>query len=448
MANRIKIKKGLQIPLLGKPEEVIRGEVKSEFVKVCPEDFHGITPKLAVKVNDTVKAGSPLFYEKNHPEMLFASPVSGVVTAVERGEKRRILHIAIQADEQNEYVEFGQKNPSALSSEEVKKSILDAGIWFLIKQRPYDIPANPDVAPRDIFVTGFDTAPLAPSYDFVLSGHEADIQTGLDALAKLTAGKVYLSISPNTKNEGLRNAKNVVITEFDGPHPAGNVGVHINHLAPINRKETVWTLNALNVAIIGRFFNKGIVDLTRTVALAGSEVKQTGYYKMPIGTELNSILKGNVTEGISLRYISGNPLTGRKIDENGVLRAYDSQVTVIPKGDDVHEAFGWASLSPDRYSAGCTYLRLKKAYRIDARILGGPRGIIVSNEYEKVFPMDIFPEQLIKSIIAFNIDKMENLGIYEVAPEDFALCEFVDTSKLELQRIVRTGLDLLRKEME
>ena len=448
MANRIKIKKGLQIPLLGKPEEVLRGEVKSEFVKVCPEDFHGITPKLAVKVNDAVKAGSPLFYEKNHPEMLFASPVSGVVTAVERGEKRRILNITIQADKEIQYSELGQKNPSTLSAEAVKQAILDSGIWFLIKQRPYDIVANPDITPRDIFVTGFDTAPLAPSYDFILKGQEADMQTGLDALAKLTPGKVYLSISPDTKNAALRNAKNVVITEFDGPHPAGNVGVQINHLAPVNRKEVVWTLNALHVATIGRMFNTGIVDLTRTVALTGSEVKQTGYYKMLVGTELKSVFSGNVNEGVSLRYISGNPLTGRKIDENGVLRAYDSQVTVIPEGNDVHEAFGWASLSPDRYSAGCTYLKLKKAYRLDARILGGPRGIIVSNEYEKVFPMDIFPEQLIKSILAFNIDKMENLGIYEVAPEDFALCEFVDTSKLELQRIVRTGLDLLRKEME
>jgi len=210
----------------------------------------------------------------------------------------------------------------------------------------------------------------------------------------------------------------------------------------------VWTLNALDVALIGRLFNQGIVDLTRTVALCGSEVKQTGYYRMLVGTELKSIFEHNVTEGITLRYISGNPLTGRKIDENGELRAYDSQVTVIPEGDNVHEALGWASLSPKRYSAGCTYPTCRRKYRLDARLMGGRRAIIVSNEYDKVFPMDIYPEQLIKATIAFNIDKMEQLGIYEVAPEDFALCEFVDTSKLELQHIVRTGLDLLRKEME
>jgi Na+-transporting NADH:ubiquinone oxidoreductase subunit A len=448
MANRIRIKKGLQIPLLGVPEETLRGKITSEFVRICPEDFQGITPKLAVKVGDTVKAGTALFYEKNHADILFASPVSGVITEIERGAKRRILNIVIKADSSNQYEDFGPKKIASLSSEEVKRSILDAGIWFLIRQRPYDVVANPGKQPRDIFVTGFDSAPLAPTYDFLLNGQEAELQAGLDALAKLTTGKVYLSISTKTKHKGLREANNVVITEFDGPHPAGNVGVQINKLKPVNRGETVWTLNALDVVIIGRLFNKGIVDLTRTIALTGSEVKQTGYYQMVIGTELKPLFSNNVTEGISLRYISGNPLTGRKIDENGVLRAYDAQVTVIPEGDDVDEAFGWASLSPNRYSAGGTYARVKKAYRIDARLKGGPRAIIVSNEYDKVFPMDIYPEQLIKAIIAFNIDKMEALGIYEVAPEDFALCEFVDTSKLELQHIVRAGLEMLRKEME
>lgn len=225
--------------------------------------------------------------------------------------------------------------------------------------------------------------------------------------------------------------------------------MHINRLKPVNRGEVVWTLNALDVAVIGRLFNKGVTDLTRTIALTGSEIKQTGYYKMLIGTELKSLFENNVTEGASLRYISGNPLTGRKIEKEGVLRAYDSQVTVIPEGDDVHEAFGWASFLPDATVQVVHIQNITKKYRLDARLMGGPRAIIVSNEYDKVFPMDIYPEQLIKAIIAFNIDKMEQLGIYEVAPEDFALCEFVDTSKLELQHIVRTGgLDLLRKEME
>lgn len=448
MANLIKIKKGLQIPLLGASEEVLRGGVTSEFVRICPRDFHGITPKPLIKVGDKVKAGDALFYAKDHEEMLFASPVSGVVNAIERGEKRRILNFEIKADSTIEYVDYGVKNVESLTSDEVKSSLLSAGLWFLIHQRPYDVVANYKKPARDIFVTGFDSSPLAPSYDFILEGQEKDFQTGLDALTKLTSGKVYLSISAKTKSKVLREAKNVVITEFDGPHPAGNVGVQINNIKPINRGESVWTLKAIDVIIIGRLFNKGIVDLTRIVALTGSEVKQTGYYKMIIGTELSSIFNNNVTEDISLRYISGNPLTGTKINKKGVLGAYDSQITVIPEGDDVHELVGWASLSPEKYSAGATYLKLKNKYRLDSRIMGGPRAIIVSNEYDKVFPMDIFPEQLIKATIAFNIDKMEQLGIYEVAPEDFALCEFVDTSKLEIQRIIRTGLDLLRKEME
>lgn len=447
MANRIKIKKGLQIPLLGKPEKVLRGNVTSEFVHVWPEDYQGITPRLSVKVDDTVKAGQALFHSKMYPEMLFTSPVSGTVVAINRGAKRRILNIVVKADKEVEYVEFGKKDIAKLSTDEVKKSLLESGLWGFIKQRPYDIVANPTSEPRDIFVTGFDSSPLATSYDFVLEGREADLQSGFDALAKLTKGKVFLGISPETTNKGLKGAKNVTITEFDGPHPAGNVGVHINHLAPVNKGEVVWTLNAIDVALIGRLFNEGKVDMTRKIALAGSEVKQTGYYNMFIGTELKGLVKGNVNEG-SLRYISGNVLTGTKVASDGALRATHSQVTVIPEGDDVHEFIGWASLSPNRYSSGSTYLKLKKAYRLDARVMGGPRAIIVSNEYEKVFPMDIMPEQLIKSTIAFNIDKMEQLGIYEVAPEDFALCEFVDTSKLEIQKIIRIGLDELRKEME
>ncbi len=448
MAKRIKIKKGLRIPLLGEPDERLRGTVTSEQVRICPEDYPGVIPRLTVKEGDAVKAGTPLFHEKDHPEMVFVSPVSGVVTEVERGERRRILNIAIKSDRLNERIEFGKKDVSKLSPEEVKGAILEAGLWFAIRQRPYDIVALPDRWPRDIYVTGFDSSPLAPSYDFILQGQEEELQIGLNALAKLTEGKLYLSISANSTSCALREAKNVELYEFEGPHPAGNVGVQINHIKPVNRGEVVWTLNALNVVLIGRLFKNGTVDLTRTVALTGSEVKEKGYYKMLIGTELSSLFKENVTEGISLRYISGNPLTGRKIEKNGVLRAYDAQVTVIPEGDDVHEVLGWASLSPKRYSAGGTYLNLKKRYRMDARLLGGPRAIIVSNEYDKVFPMDIFPEQLIKATLAFNIEKMERLGIYEVAPEDFALCEFVDTSKLELQRIIRTGLDLLRKEVE
>ena len=456
MASRIKIKKGLDIPLMGEPQERFLGEVKSDVLNICPEDFIGITPKLSVRVGDEVKAGDALMYDRSYQSVKVASPISGVVTAIERGEKRRILNITVERKGENEFVDFGVKKPLSMQPSELKEYILNAGLWFFIKQRPYDIVANPDKDPLNIFVTGFSSAPLAPSYDFILKDQGDDLQTGLDALSKLTKGKVYLSVSPKTKSDALRNAKNVVVTEFDGPHPAGNVGVQINHIAPVNAGEAVWTLNALDVAVIGRLFNTGKVDLTRTVALVGSEVTEKGYYKMLIGTSLNEILKTVPKPKDSrLRYICGDPLTGRKIDEHGVLRAYASQITVIPEGNNTHEFIGWASLSPSKYSAGNTYLSnflnkigVKDKFRIDARLKGGRRAMIMSNEYDQVFPMDMYPEFLLKSIIAFDIDKMINLGIFEVAPEDFALCEFVDTSKLEIQRIVRTGLDMLRKEVE
>ena len=456
MASRIKIKKGLDIPLMGEVQETLLGEVKSDVLKICPEDFTGITPKLSVKVGDEVKAGEALMYDRNHPSVKVASPISGVVTAIDRGAKRRILNITVERKGINEFVDYGIKNALTMKSDEVKEYILDAGLWFFIKQRPYDVVATPDKEPRDIFVTGFSSAPLSPSYDFILKDQDKDVQAGLDALSKLTKGKVYLSVSPKTTSKALRDAKNVVITEFEGPHPAGNVGVQINHIAPINAGETIWTLNVLDVAIIGRLFNTGKVDLTRTVALTGSEVEKKGYYKMLIGTSLTDVFKTiPKTEDNCLRYICGDPLTGRQVEEDGVLRAYTSQITVIPEGNNTHELIGWATLSPNKYSAGCTYLSnllhklgVKDKFRIDARIKGGPRAMIMSNEYDQVFPMDIYPEFLLKSIIAFDIDKMINLGIFEVAPEDFALCEFVDTSKIEIQRIVRTGLDMLRKEVE
>lgn len=456
MASRIIIKQGLDIPLMGKPQERFLGEVKSDVVKICPEDFLGVIPKLSVRVGDEVKAGEPLMYDRNHPSIKVASPVSGVVTAIERGEKRRILNITVERKGENEFVDYGIKNALSMQPDEVKENIQNAGLWFFVKQRPYDVVANPDFEPRDIFVTGFSSAPLAPSYDFILQNQDKDLQAGLDALTKLTKGKVYLSVSPTTKSNALRNAKNVIVTEFEGPHPAGNVGIQINHIAPINNGEVIWTLNALDVVVIGRLFNTGKVDLTRTVALVGSEVTEKGYYKMLIGTSLSEVLNTVPKPKDSrLRYISGDPLTGRKIDENDVLRAYASQITVIPEGDNINEFFGWASFSPSKYSAGGTYLSnllvkigAKKEFRIDARLKGGRRAIIMSNEYDQVFPMDIYPEFLLKSIIAFDIDKMMQLGIFEVAPEDFALCEFVDTSKLEIQRIVRIGLDMLRKEVE
>lgn len=448
MANLIKLRKGLDINLKGKAAAEVVAVKEPGFYALCPDDFTGVTPKVVVKEQEYVMAGGPLFIDKNHPEVQFVSPVSGVVTSVERGARRKVLSITVEAAQEQDYEEFGKEDVSKMDAVSVKAALLKSGMFAFIKQRPYDIVADPTVAPRAIFVSAFDTNPLAPDFELALKGEEANFQTGLDALAKIA--KTYLSISVNQKAVALTQAKNVTLTVFDGPHPAGNVGVQINNIAPINKGETVWTIDPQAVIFIGRLFNTGHVDLTRLVAVTGSEVKKPSYCKLKVGALLTNVFAGNVSTDKNLRYISGNVLTGKQITANGFLGAFHSQVTVIPEGDDVHEMLGWIMPRFDQFSTSHLYfswLMGKKEYTLDARVKGGERHMIMSNEYDRVLPMDIMPEYLIKAIIAGDIDRMEALGIYEVAPEDFALCEFVCSSKMELQRIVREGLDMLRREM-
>ena len=448
MANLIKLRKGLDINLKGKAAAEVVAVKEPGFYALCPDDFTGVTPKVVVKEQEYVMAGGPLFIDKNHPEVQFVSPVSGVVTSVERGARRKVLSITVEAAQEQDYEEFGKEDVSKMDAVSVKAALLKSGMFAFIKQRPYDIVADPTVAPRAIFVSAFDTNPLAPDFELALKGEEANFQTGLDALAKIA--KTYLSISVNQKAAALTQAKNVTLTVFDGPHPAGNVGVQINNIAPINKGETVWTIDPQAVIFIGRLFNTGHVDLTRLVAVTGSEVKKPSYCKLKVGALLTNVFAGNVSTDKNLRYISGNVLTGKQITANGFLGAFHSQVTVIPEGDDVHEMLGWIMPRFDQFSTSHSYfswLMGKKEYTLDARVKGGERHMIMSNEYDRVLPMDIMQEYLIKAIIAGDIDRMEALGIYEVAPEDFALCEFVCSSKMELQRIVREGLDMLRREM-
>lgn len=449
MANVIKIKKGLDINLKGKAPETFINVGKSESYAIVPDHFTGITPKVVVRAGDKVNAGTTLMIDKHHPEIKFVSPVSGEVTGVNRGEKRKILDITVKSDTQIECEKFDIKAPEAYDAEGLKAVLLESGMWPYIKQRPYDRIADPSETPRDIFVTAYNSAPLAPDFDFVVKGEEDVLQTGLHVLAKLTAGKVYLGVKAGSS---LSSMSGVEVVELSGPHPIGNVGIMINHIKPVNKGETVWTLNAAEVLFIGRLFKTGTVDFTRVIALTGSELSERGYARAIAGCSIDSLVDGKIATGsMHLRFISGNVLTGTKVGQSGYLGAYDNQVTVIPEGDDVNEFVGWASPGFEKYSVSHTYLSWlmgkNKEYDIDARIRGGKRAMIMSNEYDKVFPMDILPEYLLKAIIAFDIDKMENLGIYEVAPEDFALCEFVDTSKIEIQKIVRNGLDLLYKEM-
>ena len=448
MANVIKLRKGLDINLKGKAAEELVTVKEPGFYALVPDDFPGVTPKVVVKEQEYVMAGGPLFIDKNHPEVKFVSPVSGVVTSVERGARRKVMNIVVEAAAEQDYEEFAKQDVARMNADRVKELLLQSGMFAFIKQRPYDVIADPAVAPRAIFVSAFDSNPLAPEFEFALKGEETNFQTGLDALAKIA--KTYLGISVKQKSAALTQAKNVTITAFDGPNPAGNVGVQINRIAPVVKGETVWTIDPQAVIFIGRLMNTGRVDMTRTVAVTGSEVLKPAYTKLRVGALLTSVFAGNVTKDKELRYISGNVLTGKQVSPNGFLGAFHSQVSVIPEGNDIHEMLGWIMPRFNQFSVNHSYfswLLGKKEYTIDARIKGGERHMIMSGEYDKVFPMDILPEFLIKAIIAGDIDRMEALGIYEVAPEDFALCEFVDSSKLELQRIVRAGLDMLRAEM-
>ncbi len=460
MANLIKTKRGLDIQISGKAKEIIGNALISDVVALIPDHYHGIIPKIMVKEGDIVKAGSPVFHDKTISEMNFVAPVSGKIIAVNRGERRKVLSITIAPDAKIEYEIFKPESIEKLNGKEIKSKLLTAGIWPFIKQRPYDVIADPTKSPKAIFISSFDSAPLAPNYEFVLNSQFSDFQTGIDALAKMTNGKVHLGIKAGSNSAGFRSTKNVEITEFEGLHPIGNTGIQINQLDPINKGEIVWTVNVQDVLFIGRYFNKGIVDFSRIVAFTGPEVQQPQYYKTIIGSTIEPISKGKVTTQIPLRYISGNVLTGLKIDSDGYLDPYASQITVIDEGSETHEMFGWAMPRFDKYSTSKTYFSgiveskiFKKLfgaikYKYDARLLGGVRAIIMSGEYDKVLPMDILPEFLIKAMIVGNIDKMEALGGYEIAPEDVALCEFVCTSKLPLQSIVRRALDTMKSELE
>lgn len=445
MANVIKLRKGLDINLKGKAEETKILLKSSGKYALVPDDFEGVVPKVVVKEGDKVKAGDALFVNKNYPTVKFASPVSGTIAAVERGDRRKVLSIRVDADANQEFRDFGASNVNTLTGEQVKSMLLDAGLFGYINQLPYAISTNPETHPKAIFVSALRDMPLAANFEFELKGQEKDFQTGLTALSKMA--KTYLGVGVHSSME---NFKDVEVTVFDGKCPAGNVGVQVNHLDPVNKGEVVWTIGDPTVVLfIGRLFNSGKVNLRRTVALAGSEVKNPAYVDMLVGQELTTLLSNSYDSDHSVRIINGNPLTGRPTTKDGFLGAHTSEITVIPEGDDKNEMLGWIMPRFGQFSVSrsyCSWLFGKKQYALDARIKGGERHMIMSGEYDRVLPMDIYGEYLIKAIIAGDIDRMEQLGIYEVSPEDFAVAEFVDSSKLELQRIVREGLNILRKE--
>ena len=450
MSNVIKLRKGLDIHLKGKAEETKLTLKSNGKYALVPDDFEGVTPKVVVREGDTVKAGDALFVNKLHPEVRFASPVSGKVTAVERGERRKVLCVKVEADAQQQYADFGRHDVAKMDGQAVKDLLLEAGLFGYINQLPYAVSTSPDVQPKAIFVSALRDKPLAASFDYEVKGQEQDFVTGLQALSKMA--KTYLGVGPQSPlaQSVATQSQQTEVTIFDGPCPAGNVGVQVNNISPVNKGEVVWTIGDPTVVLfIGRLFNTGKVNLTRTVALCGSEVKKPCYVDMLVGQELNTLVSNSYEPGHSVRIINGNVLTGRKTTKDGFLGAHSSEITIIPEGDKADEMLGWIMPRFGQFSVNRSYFSWlcgKKEYALDARIKGGERHIIMSGEYDRVLPMDIYGEYLIKAIITGDIDRQEQLGIYEVSPEDFALAEFVDSSKLELQKIVREGLDTLRKE--
>ena len=448
MSKSVRIRRGLNINLLGDADKVYASVKNHDIYALKPTDFHGLTPKLTVKVGDNILAGSVVFCDKYNEKIKFCSPVSGTIQDIVRGEKRRILEIIIKSDSEIIYESHSQKNHKDLSREQIIDYMLEKGVWPFIRQKPYDIIANPTDLPKSIFISAFKSGPLAIDNDFALYGMDELFQKGLDVITKLTNGKTHLNLDGNTNSSKVfSDAKGVEINSFSGPHPAGNVGVQIHHLDPINKDDIIWFLEPQDVIVIARLFCEGRYDVSRIISLCGSEVSKPRYYRIISGSCVANLISNNVEQDNN-RVICGDVLSGTKIKKDGYLGFYDTQLTVIKEGNE-QEFLGWALPGIDKFSMSKSYfswLFPNRKYNIDTNMRGEERAYVVTGQYEKVLPMDIYPQQLVKAIMIEDIDLMEKLGLYEVGPEDFALCEFVCTSKIEVQSIIRHGLDLLRKE--
>ena len=445
MSNNIVLKKGLNIPINGEAALETMKTIAPDVVAVKPTDFKGFSPRLMVKEGDKVLAGSPVLADKQNPDILLTSPVSGTVKEIVRGEKRKLLAVLIKA-EGKDAVDFGAKDPKVLKADEVKESLLKSGLWPSIIQRPYGVIANPDLTPKAIFVSAFSTAPLAANAEFAFKEDVKAIQAGVTAVSKIA--KVHVCVnSGNSAFAALQDA--TVHTVISQKHPAGNVGVQISHISPIKKGETVWTLSLLSLAAIGKLFLGGKLDLSRKVAVTGPAALKTGYVEALPGIPV-SALEGCFDPSIETRFISGDVLSGENIGKDGYLGFFDNQVTLIKEGRE-RELLGWANpLRFNQFSSSTAYfswLLPKKKYNMDTNTHGGVRAFVCSDVYGKVLPMDIFPVYLIKACLAGDIDKMEQFGIYEVLPEDLALCEFVDPSKNDIQAMIQSGIDLMLKEM-
>lgn len=452
MSKIIKLKKGFDINLAGKAEKKIAEVAQPETFAYKPTSFQGLLrPKVILDEGDTVKAGTPILYDKKNDRVKHVAPVSGEIVEIRRGKKRKLLEVVILADKEIEYESFKKYSVSDLanlSREDAQEAMLNSGVWPNIVQRPYGVIASPDVSPKAIFISAFDTHPLAPDYDLLFKGNEQYLQAGIDVLKKFTEGKVHVNVNGDGEVSPIfTHVKNADINKISGKHPAGNVGVQIHHIDPINKGDIVWTVNPFGVIQIGKLFLEGKYDASKIVALTGSEVKTPQYYKTYIGASIKRMVENNV-DAKNVRYISGNVLTGHRIDNDGHMGYFDHQVTVIPEGD-YYEAFGWIKptsnkLSFNRAFGLLSFLNPKKEFVVDTNTHGEERAFVQTGVFEDVTPMDILPTYLLKAIMAEDFDDMESLGIFEVIEEDLALCEFVDVSKHDVQEILRDGLNLVQ----
>lgn len=451
MSNNINLKRGLNIPLLGEAILKTGKTIEPDIIAVKPTDFKGFTPRLLVREGDKVLAGSPVLADKQCPDILITSPVSGTVEQVVRGEKRKLLEVRIKADKAGEAVDFGIKNAASLEAAQVKELLLKSGLWVSLVQRPYGIIANPELKPKAIFVSAFSTAPLAADTEFTLGAEAENIQAGIDALAKLSDGGVVLCLNAKTASSSpFHKLENARIFTVSGKHPAGNVGIQIANISPIRKGETVWTVSLVLLAAIGRLLKTGKLNLTRKVAITGPEAKEPCYVEALPGFNMKEIAEFTDNSKGDVRFVSGNALTGTNVGADGSLGFFDDQVTLLHEGTE-RELLGWAKpFRTSQFSSSKAYfswLLCKKKYPIDTNTHGGVRAFVQSDVYAKVLPVDIFPIYLLKACLAGDIDNMEKFGIYEVLPEDLALCEFIDPSKNEIQAILEDGINLMIKEM-
>lgn len=449
MSKDIRIRKGLNINLVGAAEQTTSKAVTSNVYALNLDDFHGITPKMLMKQGEEVKAGEPLFYNKNKEQMHFVSPVSGELVEIVRGARRKILSLKILADKTQDYMINKVPDLDTADGAAIKNYLLHSGGWPFIKQRPYDVIANPDATPKAIFISAYATAPLAADVDYVLKGKEQELQAAITALGKMSPGKIHVSIGSSGRSP-FADLKGIELHKVSGPHPAGLVGTQINKIDPVNKGEVVWTISPQDMVILGELLLTGKFNAERTIALAGSVIKAPKYYTTKIGAEISTFLYASGVSEDRFRLINGDVLTGSKTSTEGYLGFYNNTVTAIPEGDD-YEFFGWNKPVFNKISTTraltFSWLQPNKKYDLDTNTNGEHRAFVVTGQYEEVFPMDIYPLQLLKACMVKDLDEMEQLGLYEVAPEDFSLTEFICISKQPHQQIIRDGLDLLQKEL-